>query len=394
MENTRGRGVTAAFLLTVRRLTARGRQSMCKRCMLAAGVWLCVVIPLTCLGGGARPAAAPEKAASGTAQDVRSNAAAQAAADRADRDAGTQPEPRVQTLADAADTVRNGAAADPAPDGVPGRKNAAAARSSTATAPDGVPDRRAESEDRAGSSNPPGFSIRRSVSADGATAPQARAAARNNASGSIKVIGGAQKEGVRLFNTVAFRGPLKALPKWERVLRENRRNPVLQKQTVSGPDAPAGGRGEGWKSLAARAAGAPPMEKLRMVNAFFNRWPYRLDVEIYGVSDFWATPAEFMRHSGDCEDYAISKYFALRMLGFPADALRIVVLLDSIRGIGHAVLVVFLDAKAYVLDNLSDLVLTHDRYSHYRPQYSVNEEYRWAHIPVRPAATGKAEGKQ
>ena len=48
-----------------------------------------------------------------------------------------------------------------------------------------------------------------------------------------------------------------------------------------------------------------------------------------------------MRMSGDCEDYAIAKFFALRQLGFGAEQMRIVILWDEIRGIGHAVLAVY-----------------------------------------------------
>ena len=40
--------------------------------------------------------------------------------------------------------------------------------------------------------------------------------------------------------------------------------------------------------------------------------------------DYWATPIEFMgTGAGDCEDYAIAKYFSLINLGIPEDKLRI-----------------------------------------------------------------------
>lgn len=72
-------------------------------------------------------------------------------------------------------------------------------------------------------------------------------------------------------------------------------------------------------------------------------------------------------------------------MGWPADKLRIVVLMETIRNVAHAVLVAYLDDDAYVLDNLSDNVLSHTRYKSYAPQFSVNENYRWAHIkPKKP----------
>ena len=60
--------------------------------------------------------------------------------------------------------------------------------------------------------------------------------------------------------------------------------------------------------------------------------------------------------------------------------MRIVMLTDTIRGIAHAVLAVKQGDETYVLDNLSDLLLSHRKYEHYQPQYSVNEQFRWAHV--------------
>jgi predicted transglutaminase-like cysteine proteinase len=57
------------------------------------------------------------------------------------------------------------------------------------------------------------------------------------------------------------------------------------------------------------------LEKLEAVNNFFNEVRYSSDMKLYGKSDYWATPWEFLGNDrGDCEDYVISKYFALRYL--------------------------------------------------------------------------------
>lgn len=190
--------------------------------------------------------------------------------------------------------------------------------------------------------------------------------------------------GVRLFGTIEFRGQLKALPKWSRVVETERKKPGLYLDRALG-----GKGGQVWRELRGEWQGLPLMERLKKVNTFFNQWPYRLDSENYGLPDYWATPDEFLRKSGDCEDYSIIKYFALKQLGVSADSMRIVVLLDKIRGIAHAVLAVYDGNTAYILDNLSGLVLAHDFYKHYVPQYSVNESYRWAHIPL-----GKKAGRK
>ncbi len=184
---------------------------------------------------------------------------------------------------------------------------------------------------------------------------------------------------VRLFQTAAFRGNFNALPKWKRVLSKAREQ-VRVLGSCQGKGCPAGATS--WQRIMGQARGREPMEQLKLVNDFFNKWPYRLDMDAYGVSDWWATPQEFLKISGDCEDYAIIKYFALRELGFPADELRVVILKDQIRGIAHAVLTVFLHGDAYVLDNVSSMVFTHGKYKHYVPNYSLNEHHRWSHIPV------------
>jgi predicted transglutaminase-like cysteine proteinase len=185
--------------------------------------------------------------------------------------------------------------------------------------------------------------------------------------------------GTGLFGSHEFRSSLRALPQWTRVMAAaevqveamTRCDP--QQETCSAAAL-------SWQKIIRQAGGLPPFEQLKAVNVFFNRWPYRLDIDVYGVSEYWATPQEFLRWSGDCEDYSITKYYALRQLGVPPDSMRVVMLIDSIRNIPHSVLAVKSGAESYVLDNLSDLVLPHQKYAHYLPQYSVNEHFRWAHI--------------
>ena len=67
-------------------------------------------------------------------------------------------------------------------------------------------------------------------------------------------------------------------------------------------------------------------------------------------------------------------------MGYAADQMRIVVVLETIRNIGHAVLAVYLDGDVFILDNLSKNVLSHTRIRNYVPQFSVNEQFRWAYV--------------
>lgn len=185
--------------------------------------------------------------------------------------------------------------------------------------------------------------------------------------------------GKGLFRSHEFRSTLKALPNWTRVMAtaETQTDEFYACDASKGVCSPAA---LSWQKIIRQSMGLSPMEQLETVNSYFNRWPYQLDIDVYGVPDYWATPGEFLKLSGDCEDYSITKYYALRKLGVSVDDMRIVLLKDNIRNIAHAILAVSLDGESYVLDNLSDLVLSHRKYEHYVPQYSVNEFYRWAHV--------------
>lgn len=178
----------------------------------------------------------------------------------------------------------------------------------------------------------------------------------------------------RLFGTVEFRSTLKNLPQWERILRQYANKKGIDSD-FSSKQTPA------WAELKASAAKMKIMDKLAAVNKFFNRWPYRTDIDLYGLIDHWATPAEFIKNSGDCEDYAITKMFALIQLGVKAENMRVVLIKDQIRNIDHAVLAVYLDEEIYILDNVSPLVLSHSKYGHYKPVISFNLFYRWGHVP-------------
>jgi len=198
-----------------------------------------------------------------------------------------------------------------------------------------------------------------------------------------------------IFGSVEFRSAtLAALPQWTRVVqRMAEEKPTYDACAASVKDCPFPAVA-GWLAKVQSLKGLDRTTQLIELNRYFNRWPYRDDRENYGTSDYWASPLEFLRASGDCEDYAIIKFASLRILGYENDALRIVVVMDTLRNLPHAVLSVRMDEKFYIMDSLYDAVLTDDRNNFYVPQYSVNETTRWAHIIVLspPVATIPTSG--
>jgi predicted transglutaminase-like cysteine proteinase len=135
-----------------------------------------------------------------------------------------------------------------------------------------------------------------------------------------------------------------------------------------------------WDRLVASLRGWDVPTQLALLNAYVNRYPYVEDRVNWRQLDYWATPLQFLaRSGGDCEDFAIIKYLALRELGIDADDLRIVIVRDRARGIAHAVLAVYVDGRALILDNQRDDVVVADLVHHYVPVYSLNERGWWLH---------------
>ena len=119
--------------------------------------------------------------------------------------------------------------------------------------------------------------------------------------------------------------------------------------------------------------------QLDLVNDFMNKFPYIEDIVNWGQANYWEAPLEFLHKSGDCKDYAIAKYMSLRYLGWPVDALRLVVLRDVNLSADHAVLAVYTADGILILDNQIRDVTNAQNIHHYRPYYSINEQYWWFH---------------
>ena len=101
-------------------------------------------------------------------------------------------------------------------------------------------------------------------------------------------------------------------------------------------------------------------KQLLRVNYYLNQLPHLTDQINNNKSDYWETPKEFLTCGyGDCEDYAIIKYFTLLKLGFSKDKLFITTAFEQYSGQYHMVLSYFEEENKppLVLDNLSFKVL-------------------------------------
>ncbi len=122
-------------------------------------------------------------------------------------------------------------------------------------------------------------------------------------------------------------------------------------------------------------------EKLELVNDFMNRTPFVADAQHWGKEDYWATPVEFLStNGGDCEDFSIAKYFALRSLGVPDEKLRITYVKEIVvYNEAHMVLAYFPapDAEPLVLDNINKTIRPASTRTDLVPVYSFNGTGLW-----------------
>lgn len=100
---------------------------------------------------------------------------------------------------------------------------------------------------------------------------------------------------------------------------------------------------------------------------------YVSDIVQHGVADRWSSPlATLMTGQGDCEDYAILKYAALREAGVAEADLRLLLVRDRAVGQDHAVLAVRLDAHWLVLDNRRAALFETADLRHFQPLFALD----------------------
>lgn len=124
-----------------------------------------------------------------------------------------------------------------------------------------------------------------------------------------------------------------------------------------------------WLTFLDSQRDLPRDEQISAVNTYANRKTYVLDIDNYGVPDYWAVVREFLDNDGDCEDYALTKLFSLLWLGFDSNELRIVVLQDTNLRVPHAVLAVEQRDDILILDNQTREVISHHEIVHYAPVF-------------------------
>ena len=162
-------------------------------------------------------------------------------------------------------------------------------------------------------------------------------------------------------------------------ISESQLNSISSKYGSSGKN-----RVEAWDSMIESSKNESLLNKIKNVNDFFNQITYKTDAAHWKQKDYWATPFEFMgTGAGDCEDYAIAKYFSLVKLGIPDDKLRITYVIykkaNSRFEQAHMVLTYYhkTGAEPVILDNINRRLELASKRDDLKPVYSFNASGLW-----------------
>jgi len=118
---------------------------------------------------------------------------------------------------------------------------------------------------------------------------------------------------------------------------------------------------------------------------------YVSDYAQHGEADRWSSPLEtFATAKGDCEDYAIAKYVALREAGFPREDLRLMLVRDRAVRQDHAVLAARLDGQWLVLDNRRSELIEDSGATNLAPLFAI--DHAGVHLFAAPYAQRQLSG--
>ncbi len=154
-----------------------------------------------------------------------------------------------------------------------------------------------------------------------------------------------------------------------------------------------------WFHLISNTQALGDQEKIRRINDFFNQFlQFEADISVWGQSDYWATPLEFIGIGrGDCEDYSIAKYYSLRLAGVPVSKMRLIYVKAN-RGNGpeaHMVLAYYSSPSAdpLILDNLESEIRPATQRRDLTPVFSFNSQGIYAGVGGTEQATAGGTGR-
>jgi len=191
---------------------------------------------------------------------------------------------------------------------------------------------------------------------------------------------GAQCQTLYSFETAEdFLAPAASWPAWQDTLDRHYFEREAIHQCFSDEEA-CPPRLRALRHVLLRGADLTLEQQIRLVNRYINKQRYKDDrVSSKSVAgNQWETLTEFLNRGGDCEDFAVAKYFVLREFGVDATDMRIVIGREAQRATHHAMLAIKFDDDVWLLEN--DNTIHKNGYQDIDEfVYALNEQGIWDH---------------
>jgi predicted transglutaminase-like cysteine proteinase len=185
-----------------------------------------------------------------------------------------------------------------------------------------------------------------------------------------------EKQGSEPFGFVTFRAPEGALwVKWRKLEAELSADAQTLAKCRADSERCANPAAQKFLKLIEESRRLGSLAKIDRINRTINSAiRYTSDREQFGVPDLWSAPLATLRSGkGDCEDYAIAKYVALRDAGFSTNDLRLLIVRDRVAREDHMVAGVRVDGRWLMLDNRHDVMLEKKDAWHFTPLFALDQ---------------------
>lgn len=176
------------------------------------------------------------------------------------------------------------------------------------------------------------------------------------------------------LQTVALpAGPLQA--KWRNVERAIERDLEIIAQCRNDRSACLSPQALQFLRIVDAAVSLSGLARAGEINRAFNLAIRPLsDLTQHGADDVWTSPlATLLAGAGDCEDYAIAKFVALREAGMSAEDLRLVILREA-SGEDHAAIAARVDGKWRMLDNRYFTMIEDTHITKHLPVFAIDAD--------------------
>jgi len=147
---------------------------------------------------------------------------------------------------------------------------------------------------------------------------------------------------------------------------------------------------QSFLNIVAAAAGRTGRARIGLINRAVNlKIAPVADEWQWGVDDHWSSPFETLQtHRGDCEDYAILKYVALREAGVSGEDLKILILRNLFPNEDHAVVAVRLNGEWLILDNRRLALVRDTDVTRATPRFLLDESGVHRFVPTGQPVPG------